>query len=234
MAPGGYRDEALARRLVADLADPGAGVLPTGTVSVEAPNGTLVQELLLEAGWRARPAVGAVAPRPQPAGDEARAARRGRRPGVGVGLHRPYTGRRSAVRGSPTRLWHTMATGMPYADARSLLGYDEQGNAVAEVTVWSAGPGKPGLFEPMGVHADHGGRGYGRAMCVAAAAVLQDMGSSSALVCTPSANLGGIATYSPPASNYSPRDETYTATPYAERPTSTLGHRGSSRERPSR
>ena len=61
--------------------------------------------------------------------------------------------------------------------------------------MWSAGPGKPGLLEPMGVHADHRGHGYGRAICVAAAAALQDLGSSSALVCTPSANVAGVATY---------------------------------------
>jgi predicted N-acetyltransferase YhbS len=56
-------------------------------------------------------------------------------------------------------LWHTMAGGLPYANARSLLAYDDQGIAVAEVTVWSAGATRPGLLEPMGVHADHRGRG---------------------------------------------------------------------------
>jgi ribosomal protein S18 acetylase RimI-like enzyme len=88
-----------------------------------------------------------------------------------------------------------MTTRLPYADGRSLLGYDDEGTPVAEVTVWSAGPGKPGLLEPMGVHADHRGRGYGRAICLAAAATLQGLDSSSAVVCTPSANVGGIATY---------------------------------------
>ena len=91
--------------------------------------------------------------------------------------------------------WHTMAAGLPYAEARCLVGYDGQGNAVAEVTVWSAGAGKPGLLEPMGVHAEHRGRGYGKAICVAAAAALQDLGSSSAIVCTPSSNAAGVATY---------------------------------------
>ncbi|MDO0909356.1 hypothetical protein QQM39_00275 [Streptomyces sp. DT2A-34] len=54
--------------------------------------------------------------------------------------------------------WRAMAAGLPYADARCLVAYDEQGNAVAAVTVWSAGPGKPGLLEPMGV----GGPGTSR------------------------------------------------------------------------
>ena len=84
---------------------------------------------------------------------------------------------------------------MPYADARCLVAYDDQGNAVAAVTVWSAGPGKPGLLEPMGVHREHRGHGYGKAITVAAAAALQELGSSSAIVCTPSSNVGAVATY---------------------------------------
>jgi ribosomal protein S18 acetylase RimI-like enzyme len=91
--------------------------------------------------------------------------------------------------------WHAMAAGLPYADARCLLAYDDQGNAVAAVTVWPAGPGKPGLLEPMGVHRDHRGHGYGKTITLAAAAALQELGSSSAIVCTPSANVGAVATY---------------------------------------
>ena len=87
-------------------------------------------------------------------------------------------------------LWREMAAGLPFADARCLLARDPRGAAVAGVTVWSAGPGKPGLLEPMGVHADHRGRGYGRLICVAAAAELRQMGSSSALVCTQTARDG--------------------------------------------
>lgn len=66
---------------------------------------------------------------------------------------------------------------------------------VAAVTVWSAGPGKPGLLEPMGVHREHRGHGYGKAITIAAAAALQELGSSSAIVCAPSANVGAVATY---------------------------------------
>ena len=65
----------------------------------------------------------------------------------------------------------------------------------AAVTVWSAGPGRPGLLEPMGVHRGYRGRGYGKAITVAAAAALQRLGSSSAIVCTPSSNVGAVATY---------------------------------------
>jgi GNAT superfamily N-acetyltransferase len=70
-----------------------------------------------------------------------------------------------------------------------------QGNAVAAVTVWFAGPVTPGLLEPMGVDREHRGHGYGNAIAVAAAAALQELGSSSAIVCTPSSNLGAVATY---------------------------------------
>jgi ribosomal protein S18 acetylase RimI-like enzyme len=44
------------------------------------------------------------------------------------------------------------------------------------------------------VHRDHRGHGYGRAITVAAAA-LQEMGLSTATVCTPSSNVGGVAAY---------------------------------------
>jgi ribosomal protein S18 acetylase RimI-like enzyme len=91
--------------------------------------------------------------------------------------------------------WHAMAAGAPYADARCLVAYDDQDNAVAAATVWSAGPGRPGLLEPVGVHREHRGRGYGRAITVAAAAALRGLGSSSAIVCTRSSNAGAVATY---------------------------------------
>lgn len=89
--------------------------------------------------------------------------------------------------------WHAMAAGLPYADARCLVAYDELDHAVAGVTVWSAGAGRPRLLEPMGVHRDH--RGHGRAITVAAAAALRELGSSSALVNTPSRNVAAVATY---------------------------------------
>ena len=55
--------------------------------------------------------------------------------------------------------------------------------------------GEPGLLEPMGVHQEHRGHGYGKAITVAAAASLQELGSSSAIVCTPNFNVGAVAAY---------------------------------------
>lgn len=91
--------------------------------------------------------------------------------------------------------WHAMVAGPAYAEARCLVAYDDQDIAVTAATVWSAGPARPGLLEPMGVHRNHRGHGFGTAMTVAAAAALRELGSSSATVCTPSANVGAVATY---------------------------------------
>jgi ribosomal protein S18 acetylase RimI-like enzyme len=91
--------------------------------------------------------------------------------------------------------WRALTQGPAYSDARSLVGYDDQDHAVAMVTVWSGRPGGPGELEPLGVHRDHQGRGHGRAICLAAAAALQELGSSHAFVSTPSSNVGAVATY---------------------------------------
>jgi ribosomal protein S18 acetylase RimI-like enzyme len=194
IAPGAQRDEELAQQLVEDVTEPERGVLIEGKVYVEAPMGALVQDLLFEDGWNAdEPWTPLRRDLTEPVED----------PGVRIEVIGPDQAHvRAAVqRASFDRStftderWHAMAAGLPYADARCLVAYDDQGNAVAAVTVWSAGPGKPGLLEPMGVHREHRGHGYGKAITVAAAAALQELGSSSAIVCTPSSNVGAVATY---------------------------------------
>jgi ribosomal protein S18 acetylase RimI-like enzyme len=194
IAPDARRDEELARRLVDDVADPDRGVLVKGKVAVEAPRGALVRDLLVECGWTAdEPWTPLCRDLAEPVAD----------PGVRIEVAGPE---QAQVRAEVQRAafdrstftaerWHTMAAGSQYPDARCLVAYDDQGNAVAAVTVWSAGPGRPGLLEPMGVHRDHRGHGYGRAITVAAAAALRQLGSSSATVCTRSSNVGGVATY---------------------------------------
>ncbi len=194
IAPDAHGDEELARRLVADATGPERGVLPEGRANIETPMGALVHDLLGEAGW--------------PMDDPWTPLRRDLTGPVGdpglrieaIGPERAHV--HVAVLGAAfdgsrftVERWHAMAAGLPYADARCLVAYDDRDDAVAAVTVWSAGPGRPGLLEPMGVHRDHRRRGYGEAISVAAAAALQELGSSSALVCTPSSNTAAVATY---------------------------------------
>ena len=194
IAPDAQQDEALAQQLVEDVTDPERGVLPEGKVNIEAPKSALLQDLLFEDGWDTdEPWTPLRRDLTEPVKD----------PGVRIEVIGPEQAHvrtavhRAAFDGSTftDERWHAMAAGLPYADARCLVAYDDQGNAVAAVTVWSAGPGRPGLLEPMGVHREHRGRGYGKAITVAAAAALQELGSSSAIVCTPSSNVGAVATY---------------------------------------
>ncbi|APY91353.1 GNAT family N-acetyltransferase [Streptomyces alfalfae] len=203
-APDLRQDETLARQLQADLDDPERGVLPAGPAGVEIPNGALLREVLLEAGWNPdEPWTPLRRDLSEPVRDC----------GLRIEVAGPRTaGTRAAVHrsafGSPKfteEVWHVLAAGPVYSDARCLIGYDDQDNAVAAATVWSAGPGKPGLLEPMGVHADHRGRGHGTAISVAAAAALREMGASSALVSTPSSNTAAVATYR--AAGYEPSPE---------------------------
>ncbi|MBO9554902.1 GNAT family N-acetyltransferase [Cellulomonas sp.] len=194
VAPTVWRDDELAEQVASDVSRPSRGVLPSGRVSVESPDGTRLRDVLRYAGWSdgegwtpLRRDLGAVV----------------EEPGLRVEVVEPdheseFTAVHRAAWGTPRftdDLWRTMAAGLAYSDARCLLGRDRMGVAVAGVTVWSAGPGRPGLLEPMGVHPDHRGRGYGRAICLAAAAELRRLGSSSALVCTPTALVPAVATY---------------------------------------
>jgi ribosomal protein S18 acetylase RimI-like enzyme len=199
IAPSVDEDAAFAARMLADLSDPGRGVLPEGAGAVEARFGAALRDLLRRSGWVAdEPWTPLSRELIEPVEEcglrveviEAHDVRdRIVRDRIAV--------QRAAFANSTFTLerWRAMAAAPPYRRARCLVGYDGGGDAVAAVTVWSAGDGRPGLLEPLGVHRDHRGHGYGRAITVAAAAALQEMGSSSATVCTPSSNVGGVATY---------------------------------------
>jgi ribosomal protein S18 acetylase RimI-like enzyme len=209
IAPDLLHDDELAHRLADDATRPERGVLGEDGASVEAPVGARVDEHLAAAGWRVEerwallrrdlaapveePVVRVREVGPSEAGAWAET------------LRSSFGGPRAA----PER-WHALATGLPYADARCLVVRDGPpvggpsdgeavdagpGPAVAVIGVWSAGQGRPGLIEPMGVHADHRGRGLGRAVTLAGLAALRELGASSALVATPASNAGGVATY---------------------------------------
>jgi ribosomal protein S18 acetylase RimI-like enzyme len=194
VAPIADRDDAFAARLLADLSDPQRGVLSAGDASVEARSGTAFRRLLTESGWVADEPWTPLSRDLTDAVDDC-----GLRVEV-VDAHnapRRVEVQRAAFPNSTFTLerWRTMATASPYRRARCLVAYDSNQAAVAAVTVWSAGPGRPGLLEPLGVHRDHRGHGFGTAISLAAAAALREMGASSATVCTPSSNVGAVATY---------------------------------------
>ncbi|WP_328322802.1 GNAT family N-acetyltransferase [Kribbella sp. NBC_00382] len=193
-APEALDDEELARRIVDDCSDPGRGVLIEGKVYFEAPTAGVIQELLTKDGWTLdepwQPLRRDLA---EPVEDGGLTIET-----VGPDSAAERTAiQRASFDGSTFTddRWHAMAAGTPYATARCLLGRDAQGTAVAGVTVWSAGEGKPGLLEPMGVHRDYRGRGYGQAITLAAAAALRELGASSAVVSTPCFNVGAVSTY---------------------------------------
>jgi GNAT superfamily N-acetyltransferase len=195
IAPSAERDDALAAELLADLSDPGRnGVLPADTQVVEARFGAAFRDLLRERGW-------------VPDEPWTPLCRDLTEPVEHCGLkvevvdahnvQERVAVQRAAFPSSTFTLerWQAMAAAPPYRRGRCLVGYDAGGDAVAAVTVWSAGEGRPGLLEPLGVHRDHRGHGYGTAISEGAAAALREMGASSATVCTPTSNVGAVVTY---------------------------------------
>ncbi len=194
IAPHAGHDEVLAQQMLADVTRPERGVLPEGGASIEARFGPRFRGLLTDVGWQI---------------DEPWTPLRRKlaEPVPDCGLRIEIAGaeladvrvavQRAAFDNSTFSLerWHAMAAGAAYVDARCLVAYNDENVAVAAVTVWSAGPARPGLLEPLGVHREHRGRGYGTAITIAAASVLRELGSSSATVCTRSSNVGAVETY---------------------------------------
>jgi ribosomal protein S18 acetylase RimI-like enzyme len=203
IAPTADQDDDLARQLVTDISDPTSGVLPAGDAVVEARFGAAFRGLLRENGWVPdEPWTPLSRDLTDPVEDSGLRVET-----VGPNHVRERVAVQRAAFDNSTftvERWYTMAAAPPYRHARCLVAYDSDENAVAAVTVWSAGRGRPGLLEPLGVHRDHRGHGYGNAITLAAAAVLRQMGSSSATVCTPSSNVGGVATYASSGFDLSP------------------------------
>jgi ribosomal protein S18 acetylase RimI-like enzyme len=194
VAPEVQADVALAEAMLADLNEQARGLSMPRIDQVEARAGDALRRLLVDDGWTP---------------DEAwTPLRRGLADPVEECAVRIEitTSERADVRSAVQRAafdtstftedrWRAMASGPMYADARCLVAYDDEEVPVAAATVWSAGKGRPGLLEPVGVHRDHQGRGYGTAIARAAATALREMGSSCATVCTSSSNARAVATY---------------------------------------
>ncbi|MCA1783803.1 MAG: GNAT family N-acetyltransferase [Dermatophilaceae bacterium] len=199
-------DDELARQLVADVNDPRRGVLDAGNAIVEARGAERPSQLLSQAGWQPdEPWTPMHVDLSSPIEQDLV-----HRAGVRIETIGPdrvdswVAVHWSAFKGTPFTeqnrrdfrdWWLTMAQGPFYHRARSLAAFDDHDHPVAVATVWSAGSGRPGLIEPMGVHQDHRGHGYGAAITVAAASALREMGSSSAIVCAESCNTAAVSTY---------------------------------------
>jgi len=205
IAPASARDAGLAAAMCGDISPEVA--------SVEAPSGSLVREDLASRGWSLGeewvPLERDLSAAIEDCGLEVRTA-------DSSSLEDRVAVQRASFEGSlfTAERWRAMAEGPAYASARCLVGYDEHGVAVATATVWSAGAGRPGLLEPLGVHSEYRGRGFGRAMTLAAAGALRELGSASALVGTPKANVAAVATYA--SAGFVPR----APVPDLDRPTS--------------
>jgi hypothetical protein len=130
VAPQVWREEELAHQVVADVSEPARGALPAGKVSIETPDGTRLQDMLSDVGWSA--------------GEPWTPLRRDltgpmeqtglRIEVIGSGQESEFTAVHRSAWGRPRftdELWRVMADGLPYTDARCLLGYDDQGVAVA-------------------------------------------------------------------------------------------------------
>ena len=194
VAPECRHNEDFIRDLAADLAADDGRVLPAGEVALEARFGGSLHDLFLAEGWVYdepwTPLVRDLSrevPEPHLRIEDVDPVRLDDR----LAVHHAAFDRSTFT----AERWRAMTQGPAYSHARSLVGYDDQDNAVAMVTVWAGRPGGPGELEPMGVHRDHQGRGHGRAICLAAAVALKEMGSSHAFVSTPSSNVGAVATY---------------------------------------
>lgn len=202
--PRARDDRDLAESMAADIA--GSGILDAPRPVVEARGMTALRAALERRGWvEADPWTTLRRELAAPVDDAPL-----RRSGLRVTAAGPadaeawMAAHRSAFTGtepSPDDLaryasrWTAMTQGPLAREARLLLGRDARGTAVAIVAVWGAGGGRAGLLEPMGVHAEHRGHGYGAAITVAAALALRDLGASSAVVSAENANPGALATY---------------------------------------
>ncbi|MDN5724698.1 MAG: GNAT family N-acetyltransferase [Propionibacteriales bacterium] len=194
ISPEADHDQELAAQLVSDFIRSERGVLPAGPVHVEARSGAALAHLLDGDGWEPdEPWTPLRRGFESPVEDcslRIEVITPGRE-GDLTAVHRSSFGSEQFT----DERWRNLISGPAYDNARGIVGYDDRDNAVATATVWSAGEGRPGLIEPLGVHAEYRGHGYGRAISLAAAAALQEMGASSAVVATPSANSGAVATY---------------------------------------
>ena len=198
ISPDHSDDQALAEAILADFTGDLTELLPAGKGIVEARFGSALQHTLTEAGWGSDEAwttlhrdlsepIPNVTQRIETV-DPDRADNR---------IADRIAVESSAFPGSSLTAdrWRSMADGHAYKQAKCLVGFTADGAPAGATTVWSAGPRRPGVIEPLGVHGDHRGHGFGVEMTLAAAAALREMGASSVTVATPTSNTVAVATY---------------------------------------
>lgn len=163
----------------------------------EAPSGSALRSLLSARGWRLDPDPWAVLYKPLSAVDGEYAD-----PLTGPLRHDKDIAdrvevQRSAFTGSTFTVprWRQMASGPGYDPSLDLLRRDAAKVPVAAATGWSAGTGKSGILEPVGVQRDVAGRGHGKAVSMAVIAALARAGASGVTVHTPMSNPAAIRTY---------------------------------------
>ncbi|WAC66390.1 GNAT family N-acetyltransferase [Agrococcus sp. SL85] len=193
VAPALADDAALAARVADDLHDPDAGMLPAGDAAVEARLAPALHAALARLGWVEddpwTPLVRDLAAPVEPHGLALEVVDgETSRDGFGAVVAAAF-----GTRPAPER-WTALAASPLASRATSLLARVD-GAPAAAVTVWSAGEGRQGILEPMGVDPAFRGRGLGRAIVLAAADALRSQGASSAAVATETANVGGVAAY---------------------------------------
>lgn len=193
MDPDMLADRRVAEQIAIDLDTPAIGVLPAGPVAVEARGMKQLTRCLLDRGWAHGEQWSTfrwIFSEPVPPPDTHIQMIDARQAGDFVEVHWnafKETGLPCADRVRLIERFENMLRG-PFADrGQALIGFDN-GTPVAVALVWSAGTGRPGLLEPLGVHVEHRRKGFARAMITASAAALQHMGASGMFVAT---NLDG-------------------------------------------
>ena len=203
-APSARRDVDLADAMAADISHPTKGVLPSGFVSFDISTDALVRERVAaldgwsageEWSWFRMDLPTDVLPDTGDSILHVGIVKTPEQVSQHVAVHAlAFDGSNFTV-----QRWQAASESSAYRMARCLLAYDvndkDKSDPVGAATVWSAGPGKPGILEPVGVGIAHQRRGFGRALCRAAATELRKMGASSAVVATPSLNAAAVATY---------------------------------------
>lgn len=200
MDPKRHQDETLARRIAETVSDPTGGVPEAGSATIEARGARALCKQLAKKGWIPdEPWTPLHRDLTEPVENLSLRVET-----VEPGMTEEWVSVHwSAFRGTPIpdeqlrRLvagWQAASEG-PFGQSARILSLLDDDNKVAVAAVWSSGTGRPGLIEPMGVHREYRGRGYGTLMTLTAAASLRDMGSSSATVCAESANTGAVSTY---------------------------------------